>query len=274
MPTMRDSTGAPAPLLRRLLIAAAVVLALSPYALLALMSAGSGWTFPHLTPDRLDFAPWSALLAERDGLLSAMLTSASMSVVVGVMGTAGGLLIAHAVHRTRSRLWRILMYAPFAISPVVLGVCWYDLFVRWGNSGSVAGVVLAQLVIALGFASVFFSEVWSVRTDRLAQTVRQFGGKGWDVWRHAVYPQMRGLLLACCLQTALFSWLDFGLVSTVGGGQVSTVTTKVFAYLREASVNQAALAGIVLLAPPTCGYLAAASVMMFRSRRREGIATS
>lgn len=274
MPTLRDTIAAPGPLPRRLLIAAAIALSLSPYALLALMSAGSGWTFPRLTPDRLNFAPWRSLLAEPDGLLGAMLTSASMSIVVGVTGTAGGLLIAHAVHRTRSGFWRVLMYAPFAISPVVLGVCWYDLFVRWGISGTVAGVVLAQLVIALGFASVFFSEVWSVRTERLAQTVRQFGGNGWDVWRHAVYPQMRGLLLACCLQTALFSWLDFGLVSTVGGGQVSTVTTKVFAYLREASVNQAALAGIVLLMPPTCGYLAAASVIIFRNRRREGISAS
>jgi putative spermidine/putrescine transport system permease protein len=230
------------------------------------MSAGSGWTFPRLTPDRLDFAPWRSL-SSGDEMLTAITTSGLMSVVVGLLGTAGGLLIARTVHRSRSRLGRVLMYAPLTASPAVLGVCWYDLAVRWHLAGTVVGVVLAQLVIAMSFAGVFFSEAWSIRIDRLASAVRQLGGNGWDVWRHAVYPPLRGLIWACGVQAALFSWLDYGLVSTLGGGQVSTVTTKVFAYLREASLNHAAMAGIVLLAPPAMGYLTAIVVMRTRLLR-------
>ena len=38
-------------------------------------------------------------------------------------------------------------------------------------------------------------------------------------------------------------------VLVVGGGQVETLTMRVFAYIREASVNQAAAASLVLVAP-------------------------
>jgi ABC-type Fe3+ transport system permease subunit len=51
------------------------------------------------------------------------------------------------------------------------------------------------------------------------------------------------------VQTGLFSWLDYGLVSMIGGGHVSTLTLRLFALIREASIHQAALASLLLTLP-------------------------
>jgi putative spermidine/putrescine transport system permease protein len=224
-------------------------LILGPYAVLVLLSLGSGWTFPRLVPDRLDFMPWRNLLADKHGLSRAILTSLGLSLAVAILSTAGGLVAGRALRRTTFGFWRFAAYLPFVISPVIAGVVLYDMLVRLRLAGTAAGVILVQVIFATAFASVYFSELWSPRTDRLESLVKNLGGGTWQVWRHAVLPQAASLITVCLLQTALFSWLDYGLISVVGGGQVETITMRVFAYIREASVNQAAAASLVLVGP-------------------------
>ncbi|WP_010586766.1 ABC transporter permease [Schlesneria paludicola] len=241
-----------------------LVMILLPFALMVLISLGSGWAFPRLLPDRMDLAAWRHFLSDRDQMLIAIATSAVMSLTVGVFSVSGGLLIGRAVRRTGSRFAHFLIYLPFVISPVVVGICLYDLLIRMRVIGNVVGVILMQTVFALSFSSVFFYELWSPRAERLEQLVSNFGGSRWDVWRHAVFPQISGLILVCFLQTALYSWLDYGIVSIVGGGYVPSVTTRLFGYIREASVNQAAQASLILLAPALLGFLITTSVYFLR----------
>jgi len=261
-------SGMPAVSIRFLMLLLAVVVPL-PYGLLVLISFGSGWTFPTLVPDRLDFAPWRHFLSDRDDMLAAVATSAGMSLVVATLATLGGLFVGRFVRRSRSVIWRFAVYLPFVISPVVAGVCLYDLFVRLRLVGTVPGVIVVQTVFATAFASVFFSELWSPRVDRLEQLVSNLGGNRWTVWRHAVIPQLSGLIVICFLQTALFSWLDYGLVSVIGGGHVSSVTTKLFSYLREASINQAAQSSLILLGPALAAFLIAGVIFSLRPGRTE-----
>lgn len=251
----------------RYLAIPAFAVVLLPYLALFVISLGSGWTFPSLVPDRMNFAPWQHFASDRDDMLAAAVNSIAMSVVVAVTGTLGGLLIGRFVHRSRSMFWRFLIFVPFVISPVVVAVCLYDLLVRLRLAGTVTGVVYAQTMFATAFAAVYFSEQWSPRVDRLEQLVENLGGSRWTVWRHAIVPTYVGLILVCLLQTALFSWLDYGLISVIGSGHVSTVCTKLFSYLREASVNQAAHASLVLLGPTLTAFVFMGAILSFRKHR-------
>jgi putative spermidine/putrescine transport system permease protein len=228
---------------------------LAPYLLLVVMSLGSGWTYPRLLPDRMDFAPWRRLAAERQGLAQSLVTSLTLSVTVGTLATATGLLAGRAVRRRSTLLGRWLLYLPFAASPVVLGVTLYDLLVRLQLAGTYSGVVVVQTLFATAMATVFFSTSWTPRSDQLEHLVRSLGGRRWQVWRHAIWPQAQGLAIVCFVQAALYSWIDYGLVAIVGGGQVQTVTMRLFAYVREANVNQAAIASLVLVGPAVAGCL-------------------
>ncbi|MEZ6090222.1 MAG: hypothetical protein R3C05_19785 [Pirellulaceae bacterium] len=40
-----------------------------PYAWLLWLSLGSGWSYPNLGPDRIDFSPWRAFADDGSGLL-------------------------------------------------------------------------------------------------------------------------------------------------------------------------------------------------------------
>jgi len=228
-----------------------LVLLLTPQLLLLLLSAGSGWSYPRLLPDRLDGGPWRQLLGY-SGLLQAAVTGGLLSLVSGVMSTLFGLLISRSVRRSRGvirRLSRALLLLPFVISPVVAGVCLFDLAARTGIAGSLAGVLFGQMLFGTATAAVFLSDGWSDLAERQEQLVRSFGGGSAAVWRHAILPRTRGLLLICLLQTSLLSWLDYGIVLQIGGGRVQTLTLRLFSLIRESSVNQAALAGLLLLLP-------------------------
>lgn len=233
------------------------ICALGPHLLLILLSWGSGWSYPHLLPDRLDARPWRSLGGESDQLARAMAVSAMLAVVVGLTSTSIGFLAGRAISRAAQRdatltawnLWRFVAYLPYVASPVIVGVTLYDLWVRCGLAGAFLGVALAQSLFATAFATVFFSTAWSAREERMAHLVRELGGGPTDVWRHATWPRLKGLATVCFLQTSLFSWTDYGFAALIGGGQVDTVTTRLFAYIREASVNQGALAALALLIP-------------------------
>ncbi|MGJ3243595.1 MAG: ABC transporter permease [Opitutales bacterium] len=255
----------------RLFIIALLLFALGPPALLLLLSLGSGWTFPNLLPDRLDLGPWRHLLEDRRTFAGALATTAGLALPVGLMGTAAGLASARMLRRSPGPgPLRFAVYLPFALSPVIVAVCLYDLFARLGLAGSYPGVLLTQILFAAAFATIFFSEFWDARTDGAEQLVEGLGGGRLAVWRHAVLPRAWGLILLCFLQTALFSWLDYGLVLFIGGGRVETLTLRLFAYIREGSVNFAALAGFLLLLPAIVGL----AVVPFILRTRHGASPS
>ena len=247
--------------IRRVLLLAVLL----PYLLLALISSGTGWSFPMLKPERVDLSPWTRFLADRDRMGEAFATSLLMSVIVGTVGTVCGLCVGRVVRHSVKSWPRFVVYLPFVLSPVIVGISLYDLIVRLNLSSSFLGTVLVQLVFATSMTGVYFSEFWSPRADRLEQLVKCLGGGRWAVLRHAIWPSLSPVIIVCFVQAALFSWLDYGLVSVIGGGRVRTMTVMLFGFLREANVNQAAQSAIVLLLPTVAGF--AISTTLLRSQR-------
>jgi len=240
---------------RSILLPFVFALVLAAYSYLIVLSLGSGWSFPSLLPDRIDYVPWKHFWADRDGLLLAALRSLGISLVVSAISTTFGLSAARSIRQTRSRWGLYIAYLPFVMSPVVIGVCLFDLTIRLGIAGTVFGVIATQSMFATAFTTVFFSELWSPQVDRYEQLVTTLGGGRISVWCHAILPSIRGLVVVCVIETALFSWLDYGIVSIIGGGNVKSLTVHLFAYIREASVNQAAQSSLVLLFPAMVGML-------------------
>lgn len=222
---------------------------LLPWAVLLVLSLGVGWQYPSVLPETLNLLPWRMLLTQRQLLLSSLMTSLLISLTVAVLATLAGLLISRLLRQVRSAIPAFLVFLPWVISPVVAAVCLYDLFIRLGLAGTLTGVLLAQTLFATSFAAIFFMDLWTHRTDREESLIRTLGGGTWQVWQHVVLPNCRPLLLVCLVQTGLFSWLDYGLVSMIGGGHVSTLTLRLFTLIREASIHQAALASLLLTLP-------------------------
>lgn len=254
--------------LMRIVLWGVFTLFLLNFALLIVLSLGTGWTYPRLLPDRIEATPWINFFSSRSSLLRSTLVSLGISVVVASVSTMLGLLTGIGLRRGRSRVWLFVAYLPFVLSPVTVGLCLLDMSIRLGLASTYSGVILAQTMFAYGFATIFFCETWDIQIDKRVQLVVGLGGSRVDVWRHAILPRAWPLIVVAWTQTALFSWLDYGLVSVVGGGVIPSLTLNMFAYLREASVNQAAQSALILFLPSLLSF-AIASLLLRTKWGRE-----
>ena len=223
----------------------------APIAYLLLLSVAEQWTFPHLFPPRLSLGLWGTIWEREQGLVQSLLVSIIISVVVAVGSTAVGFLAARYVsyHRWRRGLL-FLSYIPFAMSPVVLGACVHVIFLRLGLVGSGIGVIIAQMIFALGFAVIFFVSFWNAERKALEEAARMLGATTLQTYRRVLLPVSRQALLLCFLQTFLFSWFQYGLTLLIGGGKVQTLPMVVYLYTGEANIYYAAGASILLMVPP------------------------
>jgi putative spermidine/putrescine transport system permease protein len=114
----------------------------------------------------------------------------------------------------------------------------------------VTGVVLAHTTFAYAFAVIFWMPFWNVEKRSYEDLVRTLGGTRLHAYRSVLVPLSKGPFLLCFLQAFLISWFQYGLTLLVGSGKVDTLPLRVYAYVSEANVGYAAVAGVLLLAPP------------------------
>lgn len=188
----------------------ALLLVLLPHIVLLLLTLGSGWSFPRLLPDRMDFGPWRDLAILSD-LSDGALCGTLLSLTSGSFSTVFGLLLSRSIHQLTGsfqRLGRAAVLFPFAISPAVVAVCLFDLTVRMGWAGTFTGVLACQTIFGSAAAAVILLDGWGETERRRELLVRMLGGGTFDVWRHAIWPHARGLLGMCFLQMPCFrGWI-------------------------------------------------------------------
>lgn len=228
------------------------VLCVLPFVALAALSFAGAWPFPDVLPSRWTAERWWSLIFGGSSKIAASFgVSVLISASVSAFATVCGFVTSrHVAWHPRRRLLLFLAYVPFALSPVILGVCLLYVAIQVGLAGTVPGVVLAQSIFAYGFAIVLFQGFWSPRMRALEDLVRTLGGSTWQLYRRVLIPLSSGMLLLCFFQTFLISWFQYGLTVLVGGGQVKTLPLKVYDFVWEANVFYAALASCLLILPP------------------------
>lgn len=248
--------------------------ALTPLALLVLVSLGADWFWPALLPPELDPAEWEGL-ARRQGT-GRRLGRAAMNSIVLASGT--GLLaaaLAMPVGRALAQLrgWRrhvgaAAAFLPIAAPPIALAVGLQYSFLRLGMAGQIEGVLLAHLVPALGYTSLFFLGVFSLYDTRVEAEARTLGADRLQTLTRVTLPLLRRPLIEAFVLGFLVSWAQVPLTLVIGQGLVSTLAVEVLA-LVEAGQDRAGATGAVLLVVPPLLTMAAAGLAI---RRAEAVA--
>jgi putative spermidine/putrescine transport system permease protein len=224
---------------------------LFPVAYLLMLSLAEIWIFPQVLPTAFTFDRWISLWSGNNELFNSLILSLVTALSVATLSTFAGFYTSkHLAYHPKRSLWMRLSYFPFVLAPVIYAAVLYFYFIRFGLSGNILGVILAQLLIAYPYSVILFSGFWSKRIRHIEKLVQTLGGDHWQTYKRVLLPMAQGLLLVCFFQTFLISWFEYGLTTIIGVGKVQTLTLKVFQYINEANFYNAAMSSSLLVFPP------------------------
>jgi sulfate transport system permease protein len=174
---------------------------------------------------------WFAALTEPDARAALELTLVTAAIVIP-LNAFFGMATAWAVTRFEFRGKQILLAlldVPFAVSPVVVGLCLVLLFGREGWFSALLetynlkilfarpGIVLATLFITFPFVARELIPLMQQQGVDEELAARSLGAGPWQVFRRVTLPSIKWALLYGVLLCGARAMGEFGAVSVVSG---------------------------------------------------------
>lgn len=242
---------------------------LAPFVWLLALSFAGHWRYPALWPSAWQLDQWRTLDSGWTSLSTLAVNSFLLAMCVGVTATTAGFYTSRALaSQPGIRGWLALAGLPFAVSPVVYGLCIGQAYSWFGLSGAYAGVALAQLPFAYGYAVLICHGFWTPQTRALTDLAQTLGANRWQRTLRVELPLGGGLLALCLFQTALMSWFDFTLTRVIGAGRVQTLTLAVFDYFSAGDLRLACASALLLIAPPAVALAINPALLLAAAARR------
>jgi putative spermidine/putrescine transport system permease protein len=246
-------------LARRLVLAALVLSALAPLALLLVASVGRDWFFPALLPPSVTLESWQQAFLGGGRMAAALGTSLVLAVGTGLAGAAVGWPVGRAMADLRGwprHLGAAAAFLPVAAPPVALATGLHLSAAAAGVAGTTGGVFLSHLVPAAGYTALYFLGVFTLFDRRVEDEARTLGADPRIVLWRVTMPMMRRQLGEAFVLGFLVSWAQVATTLVIGGGRVRTLPLEVFAYL-QAGQDRFATTGALLLVIPALLMLGA-----------------
>lgn len=208
---------------------------------------------------------YAAAILEPETLAAIRLTIVAAVIVVPVniiFGTAAAWLVA------RYRFWGrrallILIELPFAMSPIVVGLCFLLIYGAYGPVGAIlepfgiqlmfnlTGIVLVSLFVTCPFVMREILPVLMVTGEDEEKAALTLGANGWQIFRHVVLPNISWGLAYGTMLTMARAMGEFGAVSVVSGairGRTMTLPLQIELLYNDYNATGAFAAATVLTA--------------------------
>lgn len=208
---------------------------------------------------------YAAAIIEPETLAAIRLTVIAAVIVVPVniiFGTAAAWLVA------RYRFWGrrallILIELPFAMSPIVVGLCFLLIYGAYGPVGALlepygiqlmfnlTGIVLVSLFVTCPFIMREILPVLMVTGEDEEKAALTLGANGWQIFRYVVLPNISWGLAYGTMLTMARAMGEFGAVSVVSGairGRTMTLPLQIELLYNDYNATGAFAAATVLTA--------------------------
>ncbi|HEY7497865.1 MAG TPA: sulfate ABC transporter permease subunit CysW [Vicinamibacterales bacterium] len=210
---------------------------------------------------------WNAYLAAivDPGATSAIALTLVVAALTVPANALFGMAAAWAITRfdfRGKRLLTTLIDLPFAVSPVVAGLIFVQLFGRQGWFGpwlaehdikiifAVPGIVLATIFVSFPFVARELIAVMEASGREEEEAASLLGANGWQIFWRVTLPNVKWALLSGIILCTARAMGEFGAVSVVSGrirGETTTLPIHVEILYNEYA-TQAAFAVASLLA--------------------------
>jgi len=262
-------TGAPRSR-RLLLLSLLAIVSIAPVLVLVARGLAPAWRYPVLVPGFAGAMSSFALLRS-PRLVDALLSSVTLAVTTGALSVVIGFVAGRAIWRAPARTRRLAAMAaflPVIAPPVAFGVGVQVLALRLGVGSSWPGVLLAHLVPASGYVTLYILGALSAYDGALEDEARTLGATPWQVLLRVAIPVLRARLVEGAALGALVSWGQLSVTLLVGGAAVRTLPVELLGFVRSGDDRLGAIAALLLALPPVVAF-----ALLERGARRTGVAT-
>jgi putative spermidine/putrescine transport system permease protein len=179
---------------------------------------------------------WYQELLSDTRWIEAAWTSAKIGVLVTVLSVVLGGLAAMALTRWQFRgreVMRAFFLTPMVLPVVVFAVAIYALFLRLGLGGTLAGFVLAHLVLALPFSVIAISGALETFDPMIEEAAILCGASPWEARWRVTLPAIRHGIFSAALFSFLVSWDEVVVAIFMASPTLQTLPVKIWATLRQ-----------------------------------------
>ena len=229
---------------------------------------------------------WSAYVSaiQDPAALSAMWLTLLVAALTVPANAIFGIAAAWAITKfdfAGKRLLTTLIDLPFAVSPVVAGLIFVQLFGRQGWFGpwllehdiriifAIPGIVLATIFVSFPFVARELIAVMEASGREEEEAASLLGANGWQMIRRVTLPNVKWALISGVILCTARAMGEFGAVSVVSGrirGETTTLPIHVEILYNEYAF-QASFAVASLLAAVAVVTLVLQTIVERRSRQ-------
>lgn len=193
--------------------------------------------------------------------IESALTSAKIGLIVTVFSVALGLLASIGLVRGRFKgkaVLRTFFLTPMVLPVVILAVALYALFLRIGLSGTLAGFVIAHVVIALPFSIIAISGALETFDPAIEDAAVVCGASPWEARLRVTLPAISHGLFSAAIFSFLISWDEVVIAIFMASPTLQTLPVRIWGTLRQDLTPVIAAASTLLVALTILLMLAAA----------------
>lgn len=201
--------------------------------IIALSFGSSRWlAFP---PPGWTLRWYRELLADPRWIQSA-LTSARIALIVTVLSVGLGLLASLALVRGRFRgraVLRAFFLTPMVLPVVIIAVALYAGFLRVGLNGTLAGFVIAHLIVALPLSIITIAGALETFDPAIEDAAILCGASPWEARLRVTLPAIGHGLFSAAIFSFLISWDEVVLAIFMASPTLQTLPVRVWTTLRQ-----------------------------------------
>lgn len=201
-------------------VAVAAVFAL-PLLALVLRAAADEWRAPDLWPQDLGLRGVEIAFGgtgARDALVNSLAVALITTAVALVVGWPAARVLGERRLR-RPALAFLLLAMPLLVPPYATGAGLTEWFIRLDLSETIAGLVLAHLVVVLPYVIVVLMSGFGPRVTELEEMARTAGAGPLRRLAWVTLPAVLPTLAAAAFLGFLVSWSQYGSSLAVGAGR-------------------------------------------------------
>ena len=220
----------------KLLLATALICIFLPMGLVLLWSVTGRWPWPGLLPESYTLRTVKELFFGSASLPKLLLSSISLALTVGILGTLIGILTARAteLHRFRGKaLVYMGSFFPLLVPGTVFAMGIQITLIRLGLSDTVAGVILVHLIAAVPYCITIMTDMTAAVGEKYEQQAMVLGAAPLRSFFEVTLPSLLPGILSSVSMGFILSYSQYFTTLMVGGGRVKTIALVLVPYIQS-----------------------------------------